>query len=157
MFGPFTKHPFHDCEIGNVVDSALMVTADGKRILNTNDNTFSQESATWFRETYGQVDVAQLNWNNAGPYPACFENLTHAEKLAEAKRCVDRNLAHMLAVARILGAKHTMPFAGAYKLGFGLEHLNQYLGICTAKEACSYLGANDVRPLYLEEGESVDL
>ncbi len=157
VFGPFTKHPYHDCQVGNVVDSALLVQAGGVSVLNTNDNSFDLESAKAYVAAYGSPTVAQLNWNNAGPYPACFDNLTHAEKLEEAKRCLDRNLAHMLEVARVLDAKWTMPFAGAYKLGYGLEHLNQYLGTCPAWVAANYLEANGVRPLYLEEGGCFDL
>lgn len=154
MFGPFTKHPFHECEIGNVVDSALLIEAGGKRVLNTNDNTFSLESAQWFRDTYGQVDVAQLNSNAAGPYPACFSNLTHEQKLVEKVRIAELQLDHMNAVAKILGAKKTMPFAGQYKLGYGLEHLNQYLPKYSDQEIASAL---DVPALVLAEGESYEL
>jgi UDP-MurNAc hydroxylase len=159
-FAPFTKHPFHAdaTEIGNVVDSALLIQGGGVKVLNSNDNTPSLEAAEWLRKEYGPFDVAQLNWNNAGPYPACFDNLTHEEKLSEANRCLDRNLQHMRAVALILDAKYTMPFAGQYKLGYGLEHLNQYLGTCSAANACFYLdGTLGVRALRLAEGESVDL
>lgn len=159
LFAPFTAHPFHgdDCELGNVLDSAMLIEADGQRILNTNDNTPDVEAAEWLRRDYGPFDVVQLNWNNAGPYPACFDNLSHDEKLSEASRILERNLAHMAAVAKVLGAKYTMPFAGQYKLGFGMEHLNQYLGTCPAREACAYLENAGIRPLYLEEGQSLDL
>lgn len=157
VFGPFTKHPFHDCEIGNVVDSALLILAGGGSILNTNDNTPSLEAAEMLRRDYGPFDVVQLNWNNAGPYPAVFTNLSHEEKLAEADRCLQRNLAHMAAVAKVLGATYTMPFAGTYKLGYGLEYLNDYLGTCSARKACDYLEEQGIRSLYLEEGQSLDL
>jgi UDP-MurNAc hydroxylase len=156
MFEPFTMHPFHECEIGNVVDSALLIEAGGVKVLNTNDNTPSLEAAEWLRKDYGPFDVVQLNYNNAGPYPACFDNLSHEEKTREALRCVERNLVHMAAVAKVLGAKRTMPFAGAYKLAYWLEHLNPYLGTCSARVACGYLSQQGIEPLYLEEGESVE-
>lgn len=158
LFAPFTKHPFHDSDIGNVVDSALLIEAEGKKILNTNDNTPSLEAAEWLKKEYGPFDLVQLNWNNAGPFPACFTNLSHDEKLAAAKDCVQRNLGHMAKVAKILDAKYTMPFAGAYKLAFGYEHLNQYLGTCSAEEAglflSKYFGINAV---WLKEGETLEL
>lgn len=161
MFGPFTKHPFHadDCEIGNVVDSAMLIRHGDVSVLNTNDNMPSLEAAEWLRKDYGPFTLAQLNFNNAGPYPACFDNLRHDEKLAEAERCISRNLKHMLEVAKILGARYTMPFAGAYKLGYGLEHLNQYLGTCTAEQAADYLShkGERVNAVWLREGESIEL
>jgi UDP-MurNAc hydroxylase len=159
MFGPFTKHPFHAdaCEIGNVVDSSLLVAAGGASVLNTNDNTPSFEAAEWLAKEYGPFDIAQLNWNNAGPYPACFDNLTDDEKRAEAKRCLDRNLYHMAAVARRLKPKVVMPFAGAYKLGYGKEHLNEFLGTCSAVEAAMYLVKNDIMAFCLDEGKNIDL
>jgi UDP-MurNAc hydroxylase len=157
MFGPFCKHPHHDCEVGNVVDSALLVEADGHRILNCNDNTMSLEAAEAFRKDYGQVDVAQLNSNAAGPYPACFVNLSHDEKLAERDRILKLQTDHMVEVARILGAKVVQPFAGAYKLGYGQEHLNQYLPVWPAERIAAYLEERDVRALAMREGETLDL
>lgn len=159
VFGPFTKHPFHAdaCEVGNVVDSALLIEAGGKKILNTNDNTPSVEAARWLRSEYGPFDVAQLNYNNAGPYPACFDNLTADEKASEAKRCVERNLAHMADVARTLAPWTTMPFAGAYRLGYGLEHLNPVLGTCSADYARQYLNEAGLPAISLKEGETLDL
>lgn len=159
MFGPFAKHPFHDdaCEIGNVVDSAILIECGDVKVLNTNDNTPSLEAAEWLAKNYGPFTVAQLNWNNAGPYPACFDNLSHEEKLKEADRCVARNLAHMAEVAKILHAEVTMPFAGMYKLGFGFEHLNQYLGTCSAEDAAQYLIESGVAAVALGEGDSFEL
>lgn len=159
IFGPFAKHPHHEeaCELGNIVDSALLIEAGGVKVLNSNDNTPSLEAASWLSQDYGPFDLAQLNWNNAGPYPACFDNLSHDEKLAEASRCLVRNLRHMRDVARLLGARRTMPFAGTYKLGYGLEHLNQYLGACSAADAAAYLMKHGIVPEWLREGESVDL
>lgn len=158
-FGPFTKHPFFEdsAEIGNIVDSALLIEAGGIKILNTNDNTPDLASAYSLRNKYGPFDMVQLNFNNAGAYPACFDNLSLKEKNEEAIRCVNRNLDHMLNVARGLNAKFTMPFAGAYKLGYGLEHMNAYLGTTSALRACDFLLENGVRPLYLVEGEVYEL
>ncbi len=154
MFGPFAKHPHYECDIGNVLDSALLFTAGERRVLNCNDNTPTVEKARWLREAYGPFDVVQLNYNNAGPYPACFPQV---DRKAEAAKCIERNLAHMGEVARALGAKYTMPFAGAYKLGHGKEHLNEFLGTCSAEYAGAYLAQHDIRPLVLKEGESIDL
>lgn len=158
MFEPFCKHPFFDenCEIGNVVDSAITIHDDKHQVLNCNDNTLSLDAAICLHLEYGPFDVAQLNWNNAGPYPACFRNLREQEKLDEAETCIARNLNHMSKVARILAPKYVMPFAGTYKLGFGKEHLNPYLGTTTAQAAAEYLERKGIQTLVLGEGESFD-
>jgi len=161
MFAPFVTHPFHasDCELGNVVDSALLIEADGQSVLNTNDNSLTVEKAKWFRETYGAPTLAQLNYNCAGPYPACFNNLTLAEKHSESRRLIEQNLKHMRDVGRALGAKVVQPFAGAFRLGGTPEKeaMNAYNGTCSAEEAGAYLEAHDVEALVLHEGEAVDL
>lgn len=159
MFGPFTKHPFHadDCEIGNVVDSALRVEHDGYSVLNCNDNAMSLEAAFEFRREYGSPTVAQLNYNSAGPYPACFRNLSNDEKLAESNRLIERHLDHMMQVADALRADYVMPFAGAYKLGFGYEHLNPYLGTVSAEYAAQRLRLKGFDVVELKENEVADL
>ncbi len=161
MFAPFATHPYHasECELGNVVDSALFIEADGQSVLNCNDNTLTVEKAKWFRETYGSPTLAQLNYNCAGPYPACFQNLTLAEKHSESRRLIDLNLRHMRDVARALGAKVVQPFAGAFRLGGSPEKeaMNAYNGTCSAEEAAAYLTAHDIEALVLTEGEEVDL
>lgn len=154
MFGPFVKHPHHDCEIGNVIDSALLIECGSKRVLNTNDNMPTALAGQRLLTDHGPFDVVQLNYNNAGPYPACF---TGIDRKAEAKKCVERNLRHLAKVAKALDARYTMPFAGAYKLGHGKEHLNEFLGTCSAEEACLYLEGQGVKSLMLREGESFEL
>jgi UDP-MurNAc hydroxylase len=157
IFGPFCKHPYFECEVGNVVDSALLVESGPYRILNCNDNTMSLEAAEAFRELYGQVHVAQLNSNAAGPYPGCFANLSHEEKLVERDLILTRQTDHMIEVARLLGAAAVQPFAGSYKLGYGREHLNQYLPVWSTGRIVAYLEERGVRAVALAEGETLDL
>ncbi len=161
MFAPFATHPFHasECELGNVVDSALLIEADGQSVLNCNDNTLTVEKAHWFRETYGAPTLAQLNYNCAGPYPACFNNLTLAEKRSESLRLIGVNLNHMKDTAIALGAKAVQPFAGAFRLGGSpdKEAMNAYNGTCRADEAGSFLAIHGVTSITLGEGDEVDL
>ncbi len=161
MFAPFTSHPFHasECELGNVVDSALLIEADGQSVLNCNDNTLTVEKAKWFRETYGAPTLAQLNYNCAGPYPACFQNLTLAEKHSESRRLIDLNLQHVCDVAEALQAKAVQPFAGAFRLGGSPEKeaMNAYNGTCSAYEAGAELEAHGINTLVMAEGQEVDL
>lgn len=155
--GPFVKHPFHDSDtIGNLVDSALIIRYGEKFILNANDNTLTEEAATKFYENYGSPEVAQLNFNNASCYPACFMNLTHEEKLAEAQRCIMQNLDNMVKVSKALAPRVVTPFAGEFKLDNAHEHLNKYLGTTTAENAAKYLKDRGVNAVALKEGEILE-
>ncbi len=159
MFAPFVKHPYYaaDCEIGNVVDSALLVRQGDETVLNTNDNAFDAPSARAWRERYGSPTVAQLGYNSAGPYPACFRHLSAEEKIAEGERIKRLHLVHLSRVADALRCEYVMPFAGAYKLGFGQEHLNPYLGLSSHGDAIEHLRHDDFDVIDLRENEAVDL
>jgi UDP-MurNAc hydroxylase len=157
MFGPFTKHPFHDCQIGNIIDSAMLIEDDETTILNANDNTLSLDAARMFTESYPRIDIAQLNYNPAGPYPACFYSLAPMERKKAAKKVLNRQLEHMYKVAEILMPTYVQPFAGAYVIGGKRYRYNEFLGTTTQEEAGTYLNANNSRsqPLLLNEGQSL--
>jgi UDP-MurNAc hydroxylase len=150
MFGPFCKHPHHDCEVGNVVDSAMRLAHKSYSVLNCNDNTPSVEAAEAYRKLYGSPTVAQLNYNSAGPYPACFDNLTYEQKRAEHFRLIEVHLSHMVAVAQALQPEYVMPFAGAYKLQD--ESLNPVLGTTTPQHAAARAQLAGFQTLLLGEG-----
>jgi UDP-MurNAc hydroxylase len=94
LFAPFAKHNFHDAKVGNLIDSALVVACDGVRAFNANDNTPNLEACTMLRERFGTLDLAMLNYNAAGPYPSCFDNLSRDEKISESRRVLQRNFAN---------------------------------------------------------------
>ena len=58
-----------------------------------------------------------VNYNAAGPYPSCFDNLTKEEKINENKRILKRNFDHLCNIIPILKPKSVLPFAGAYIIG----------------------------------------
>lgn len=157
MFEAFCKHPYFDSEMPNPIDSACLIRADSIYVLNANDNTFSVEAAKKFYAEYGSVSVAQLNYNGASFYPACFINLNHEEKLAECERLINRNLAHLAEISSILKPAWTHPFAGAFRLNKHLDHLNQYLGVTSAENAVKYLTDEGLKAFSLKELESFDV
>lgn len=154
MFGPFTKHPHFDCEIGNIVDSALAID-DGTLVLNANDNTPSIEAAKELRSILGKITVAQLNYNAAGPYPACFSNLGFPEKRAKHFEILHRQMNHMYLVAKELGAVVTMPFAGDYRISGDLNHKNNYLGTTNAESAANFLRTFGIPSVALYERQTL--
>lgn len=149
IFGPFVKHPFHECMVGNIIDSALVVECDGTVIVNTNDNTPDLDSARMLKTRWPSITVAQLNYNAAGPYPVSFSNLTEQEKIDRAGDVLSRNLRHMTAVAEILDAHYTMPFAGEFRA----QYPDYLLGITDNAEA----GRHVRHPLVLRRGETKTL
>lgn len=159
LFAPFAKHVFHGAVIGNMIDSALVIEAGGKSILNTNDNALTAAAAQTLRDRFGRFNLALLNYNAAGPYPACFNNLSASEKTSEHERVLARNIKHLVAMARILEPEWVMPFAGAYVLGGRQARKNAFLGTTTWDDAAQRAHALDsrLRTLVMQEGHVFDL
>jgi len=160
MFSPFVKHNFHDASVGNLIDSALLISCDGVSALNTNDNTPDIESASMLRDKYGPITLALLNYNAAGPYPSCFDNLTEEEKITESDRVLERNFNHVKKIIDVMKPKYMLPFAGAYVLGGDLHFKNKYLGTATWEECGQWLTEKDIEPtkvILLRENDTFDI
>jgi UDP-MurNAc hydroxylase len=159
MYSPFVDNLYHDTQIGNLLDSALVVEADNQILLNTNDNGLTAQVAAQLVSWHGPFTLAQLGYNSAGPYPSCFQNLDDQRKLHERDRIVARNLAHMVDMARVLKARFVMPFAGDYVLGGSQTAKNPYLATTTPAAAVQYVRdiAPDLNALDFREGTTFDL
>ena len=131
LFAPFTRHNFHEAEVGNLIDSAMIIDCDGMKAFNANDNTPTPEACTSLKERFGTIDLAMINYNAAGPYPSSFANLSNSEKRSEHNRILDRNIAYMHNLVETLKPRMVLPFAGAYILGGQLSRLNDFLGTTT--------------------------
>ena len=58
-----------------------MVVKDENQVaINFNDNTPDENACIKLNEKFGEIDLALMNYNAAGPYPSCFDNLTETEK-----------------------------------------------------------------------------
>ena len=130
LFAPFTKNRFFEdnSQIGNLIDSAIVFQSDNQSIFNANDNTPSNDSCRELKSLFGTFDLAMMNYNNAGPYPSCFSNLTEKEKYIEHKSNLLRNIDFLHLNLKILMPKYFLPFAGAYVLGGKNSYKNNYLG-----------------------------
>jgi UDP-MurNAc hydroxylase len=160
MFAPFTKHNFHDAIVGNLIDSAMLISCDDVVALNANDNTPTIESAEIIKREYGPISLAMLNYNAAGPYPSCFDNLSEEEKLAEHRRILERNFKLVQDIVLSMEPKYVLPFAGAYVLGGDLHHKNKYLGTTTWDECGEWLskaGIGSSEVVLLREGDSFNI
>jgi UDP-MurNAc hydroxylase len=160
LFSPFAKHNFHDATIGNLIDSAMLISCDGISALNANDNTPSIEAAAHLLKNFGPINLALLNYNAAGPYPSCFDNLSEEKKIIESNRVLDRNFDHLKNILKAMKPKYILPFAGAYVLGGSLHFKNKYLGTATWDDCAKWLGENNIDPvkvILLRENDIFDL
>ena len=160
MFAPFAKHNFHDAKIGNLIDSALLIECNGISALNANDNTPTVEAAEMLKEKYGPISLAMINYNAAGPYPSCFDNLSKEQKIEEHSRILERNFEHVKRLIEHMEPRFLLPFAGAYVLGGSLHEKNEYLGTTTWDECAkwitsNYNGATEV--VLLRENDSLNI
>lgn len=159
IFSPFSSHIFHESNIGNLIDSALVVEdRDGTSAFNANDNTPDINSCKILRNKYGSFDLAMINYNAAGPYPSCFRNLSDEEKVNAHNSVLSRNIKHLVECCDILKPKAILPFAGAYVIGGKEYKKNKYLGTMTWDQCAQEIQKQSTHnALTLREGDSYDL
>ena len=142
LYKPFTKHIFEESLIGNLIDSALVINDENVTAINFNDNTPDINSCQKLINKFKKIDLAMLNYNAAGPYPSCFDNLTENQKIKEHKRILKRNFDHLCSIIPILKPKAVLPFAGSYIIGGKNYMKNNYLGTTTWDDCAEYLRNN---------------
>lgn len=154
MYAPFTPILHYTSQIGNLIDSALVLKADGVTIFNANDNLPTIESSQMILKRHGPITLAQLCDSCAGPYPMCFRNLSHEEKIKEKDRILERHLNSMIECAKVMQAKYMMPWAGHYQLQGRLVELNQYLAVYNPEEIVNKIKSSGLNALWLDEADT---
>jgi len=163
LFAPFSGNNFFEenTELGNLIDSGIVYEADNQKIFNANDNTPNPEACKALKERFGVFDISMMNYNSAGPYPACFTNLNDDEKISEHFNNLERNVDYLYENLKILKSKYFLPFAGAYVLGGKLSHKNRYLGTMTWDKCIEMLNKKDsiqgTEYIALNEGTTFDI
>ena len=160
LYKPFTKHIFEESLIGNLIDSALVLENDDVTAINFNDNQPDENACSFLKNKFKNIDLAMLNYNAAGPYPSCFDNLSTEEKINENKRILKRNFDHLCNIIPILQPKSVLPFAGAYIIGGKNYFKNEYLGTTTWDECANYLNRNlkfNSKVFCLRENQTYDI
>ncbi len=160
MYKPFAGHLYEESLLGNLIDSSLVLEDQNITAINFNDNTPNIEACKKIRERFDNIDLAMLNYNAAGSYPSCYQNLNEIQKKQEHFRILKRNFDHLCQIIPILNPKTVLPFAGAYVIGGKNSHKNKYLGTTTWDECAEYLRENlknDTNITCLRENQTFDL
>jgi UDP-MurNAc hydroxylase len=160
MYAPFTRNNFHEAEVGNLIDSAMIIECNGVKAFNANDNTPTPETCVKLKQRFGTIDLAMINYNAAGPYPASFVNLSEAEKRSEHDRVLNRNIDYMHNLVETLAPRMVLPFAGAYILGGQLSRLNDFLGTTTwdvCADKLNRIGLTSTKVVRLREHDVLNI
>ena len=142
LFKPFVGHIFEESLLGNLIDSSIAFQDDNQVAINFNDNTPDNKACIKLKKKFKKIDLALINYNAAGPYPSCFDNLSIKEKKKENKRILNRNFEHLCKVLPSLRPDAILPFAGSYILGGKNYKKNNYLGTTTWEKCAEYLKKN---------------
>ena len=163
LFAPFAGNNFFEenTKIGNLIDSGIVYEADNQSIFNANDNNPNPDSCRELKKRFGTFDLSMMNYNAAGPYPSCFNNLNEEEKAAEHSNNLHRNVDYLYENLKILNSKYFLPFAGAYVLGGKLAYKNKYLGTMSWDKCIEMLNNKEkiqgTEYIALNEGTTFDL
>ena len=160
LYKPFTKHIYEESLLGNLIDSALVVKEDDIVAINFNDNTPDAKACIELNKKFGKINLALMNYNAAGPYPSCFDNLSENNKKNEHNRILKRNFDHLCETIPLLKPKAVMPFAGAYVIGGKNYKKNDYLGTTTWDICADYLEKNlnfETKIFCLNENQIFDI
>lgn len=160
VFKPFTGHIFEESLLGNLIDSAIVLKDKSKVAINFNDNTPDISACKKLKKKFKKIDFVMLNYNAAGPYPSCFENLNLKQKKTEHNRILKRNFDHLVSLIPFLKPSTILPFAGSYILGGKNSYKNEYLGTTTWEVCADYLEKKidkKHKVICLREGQSFDI
>ena len=160
IYKPFTGHIYEESLLENLIDSALVLNDGNVTAINFNDNTPDEKACVALKNKFKKIDLAMLNYNAAGPYPSCFDNLSTDEKKKENDRIIKRNFDYLCKVIPLLKPKTVLPFAGAYIIGGKNYFKNEYLGTTTWDECADYLKKNlnsKTNVICLRENQTFDI
>lgn len=114
-------------EMARLIDSALLIDWDGFVVYNANDCLPYPAGMQYILDSHGKVDLALLPYSGGSGYPACYLNLSTAEKDAEKARIVAMRLASFADAVAFLRPAWVMPFADQYVIGGARAHLNEHV------------------------------
>lgn len=146
-------------EMTRLIDSALLIRWDDFVVYNANDCLPYPAGMQYILDSHGKVDLALLPYSGGSGYPACYLNLSDAEKDAEKQRIVDMRLRAFANSVEFLQPKYVVPFADQYVIGGSRAHLNAHVSHPSSPARVHTVLPDDgsgPRVLLLNSGQSFD-
>lgn len=157
LFAPFEGHNFFDAKVGNLIDSGLLIDDGVTKVLNCNDNVPRPGSAAEIARKHGPIDLFQLQYCAAGPYPSCFMHLGDKDRLQACDKVRERYLRLFVENVKAVRPRFAMPFAGDFVLGGSQWEKNRFLGTLPAILAAERLREECPEHLAVLLGENMTL
>jgi UDP-MurNAc hydroxylase len=126
------------------IDTLSIINNKKMTLINVNDCPFDLAKSTFkdIHNQYKKIDILLTGYQNASPYPQCFDNLNLVEKKILGKKISINCLERSLSFIKNLEPLYFLPFAGTYALSGKLGHLNKLRGVASIDKAYSYLSKN---------------
>ena len=126
------------------IDTLAVISSKKNVLLNVNDCPFDLAKSTFddIHKQYEKIDVLLTGYQNASPYPQCFDNLNTEEKINIGKEISISCLNKALSFIKNFKPKYFLPFAGTYALTGSLCHLNDLRSVPTIDDAYNFLSQN---------------
>ncbi|MFJ8261824.1 MBL fold metallo-hydrolase [Rummeliibacillus sp. NPDC094406] len=131
---PLICNKFFGCQVSQgyekslQIDSMAIFKGGDYAVVNTNDCPYELSSPMnqYIKKKYKKIDYLLTSYNGASPYPQCFENFTHDEKLIEKEKIQLKCLNRLVKYCKDLKPTYVLPFAAQRVIGGEMWHLNQY-------------------------------
>jgi UDP-MurNAc hydroxylase len=135
------------------IDTIAVFEDSNNVIVNTNDCPYelAEDTLKRIKRKYDKIDLLLTGYQNASPYPQCFENLDTKEKINEGKKVAQSCLNRGLSSINLLKPEYFLPFAGTYILTGNLSKIDYLRGVPSIDDAFKYLSKNQSisKPLML--------
>ncbi len=109
-----------------LVDSGIILKTKDKVLYNSNDCLPSTKAIEFIKDKFKKVDLALLPYTGVSGYPNCYLNLSHKEKIKEAKRISVERFEILKKTAHAIKPDLIMPFADQFVIGGKNSYLNKY-------------------------------
>lgn len=142
------------------IDTIAVFENSKNVIVNTNDCPYelAEDTLKKIKKKYEKIDLLLTGYQNASPYPQCFENLETVEKVNEGKKVALNCLNRSLSSINLLKPEYFLPFAGTYILTGSLSKIDYLRGVPSIDDAFEYLSKNQSisKPLMLSTDSEFD-
>jgi UDP-MurNAc hydroxylase len=126
------------------IDTMCVIDDGISTLMNVNDCPIDLARSTFHKiqNQYKKIDILLVGYQNASPYPQCFDNLKINEKDLVGKKVANNCLNKALSFIESLKPKYFIPFAGTYVLAGKLSSLNKFRHVPNIDQAYDYLESN---------------